>query len=291
MTMSIASLGYVGFQVRDLDAWQEFATTVLGMMPAEQGGRYRLDAQGWRIALEAGEADDIGFAGFEVAGQTELEAVAARLVDAGVAVKDATPELLEDRGVVRMKVCHDPDGLAIELYFGATQRGETVFRSPAGVSAFVTGDQGMGHIVLAAPNIAKTRAFYCDLLGFRLSDIIRMQLAPQFAIDIEFLHCNPRHHTLALAPVPAPRRLNHFMLQVPSLDDVGFALQRAEAAGTPVTQTLGRHSNDHMVSFYARTPSGFEVEYGWGALEIDDTIWRVQRHDVTSLWGHKRTGS
>ena len=26
--------------------------------------------------------------------------------------------------------------------------------------------------------------------------------------------------------------------------------------------TLGRHSNDQMVSFYMSTPSGFEVEYG-----------------------------
>jgi hypothetical protein len=41
---------------------------------------------------------------------------------------------------------------------------------------------------------------------------------------------------------------------------------------------LGKHTNDHMVSFYLRTPSGFNVEYGWGAREMDDATWQVQVH-------------
>jgi len=47
-----------------------------------------------------------------------------------------------------------------------------------------------------------------------------------------------------------------------------------------------------MVSFYARNPSGFGVEYGWGALEIDDSCWEVQELDTPSTWGHVplRTG-
>jgi biphenyl-2,3-diol 1,2-dioxygenase len=105
---------------------------------------------------------------------------------------------------------------------------------------------------------------------------------------MEFLHCNPRHHTLALLPVPAPKRLHHFMLQAHTMDDVGFALERAEAAQVPLTATLGRHTNDHMVSFYLRTPSGFEVEFGHGARTVDDATWRVARHDAPSSWGHKR---
>ncbi|MGH6996586.1 MAG: VOC family protein, partial [Phenylobacterium sp.] len=119
------------------------------------------------------------------------------------------------------------------------------------------------------------------------SDIIRMQITAEFGMDLEFYHCNPRHHTLALVPLPVPRRLNHFMLQAESLDDVGFALDRVNAAGVPLANTLGKHTNDHMVSFYAPTPSGFEVEYGWGARDIDEN-WRVVRHDKTSIWGHKR---
>ena len=100
-------------------------------------------------------------------------------------------------------------------------------------------------------------------------------------------HCNPRHHTLALIPAPLPKRLHHFMLQVASLEDVGQALDRARAQNVPISSSLGRHTNDHMVSFYARTPSGFDVEYGYGARTIGDN-WVVTRPEATSTWGHHR---
>jgi 2,3-dihydroxybiphenyl 1,2-dioxygenase len=289
--MSIGSLGYLGFQVKDAAAWEAFAIGVLGLMPAAPAGaarRFRLDDLAWRIAVEPGEADDLAYAGFEVAGPAELEAARERLTEGGVAVGNGDPQLLAERQVLGLLTCQDPDGLRVEVFYGPTLRTETPFASPAGVAAFVTGDQGLGHIVLATKDMAAARRFYQDLLGFRLSDIIRMQPSPQFGFDMEFFHCNPRHHTLALMPVPMPKRLHHFMVQVPTLDAVGFALERATAAAAPITASLGRHTNDRMVSFYSRTPAGFEVEFGQGAIEVDDATWRVSRHDKPSSWGHKR---
>jgi 2,3-dihydroxybiphenyl 1,2-dioxygenase len=286
--MSIGSLGYIGLSVKDPDAWDAFATGVLGLMPGEAAGRYRLDDLAWRVAVEAGEADDLAYIGFEVAGAAELEAVRAALAEGGVAVGNGDPELVAERGVLGMITCQDPDGLPVEVFYGPTLRTETPFVSPAGVSGFVTGDQGLGHVVLSTKDMTAARRFYQELLGFRLSDIIRMRMGPQFSFDMEFFHCNPRHHTLALMPVPAPKRLHHFMIQVPTIDAVGFALERAGAAGTPITAGLGRHTNDQMVSFYSRTPAGFEVEFGQGAIEVDDAVWRVTRHDKPSSWGHKR---
>jgi biphenyl-2,3-diol 1,2-dioxygenase len=289
--MTIGSLGYLGFQVKDPAAWDAFATGVLGLMPAEPAGearRFRLDDLAWRIAVESGQRDDLAYVGFEVAGQAELEAVRDRLVEGGVAVGNGDPELLAERGVLGLISCQDPDGLAVEVFYGPTLRTETPFVSPAGVTGFVTGDQGLGHIVLSTKDMARARRFYQELLGFRLSDIIRMRAGPQSSFDMEFFHCNPRHHTLALMPIPIPKRLHHFMIQTPCLDAVGFALERAGAAGVTITSSLGRHTNDHMVSFYSRTPAGFEVEFGYGALEVDDATWRVTRHDKPSSWGHKR---
>ena len=290
--MAVGSLAYVGFSVKDPAAFDQFARQVLGLMPAEAAGgahRYRLDELAWRIAVERGEADDIAYAGFEVAGAAELEAVRRRLAEADVAVGNGDPALLAERGVLGLITCRDPDGMRVEVFYGATQRTEAPFVSPQNVPAFVTGEQGLGHIVLSTKDINAARRFYQELLGFRLSDIIRMRMGPQVTFDMEFFHCNARHHTLALIPAPMPKRLHHFMLQVPSIDSVGFALERAEAAGAPITATLGRHTNDQMVSFYARTPGGFEVEFGYGALEVDDATWRVARHDKPSSWGHKRS--
>jgi biphenyl-2,3-diol 1,2-dioxygenase len=283
-------LGYLGFKVSSIEEWSDFALETLGLMgaPAPRGSlRFRMDAQAWRIAIEPGDEDDIAYVGFEVRGPAELAAVQARLADAGVAVDEVDPELLNERKVLGLIRCRDPDGLPVEIYYGPTERGEAPFRSWAAVSGFVTGEQGLGHVVLSARDISAARRFYGEGLGFRLSDTIRMQVSPEFALELEFYHCNSRHHTLALVPAPAPKRLHHFMLQAATLDDVGFALDRVAAAKIPLTNTLGRHTNDQMVSFYARTPSGFEVEYGWGAREIGPE-WRVARHDRTSLWGHHR---
>ena len=53
--------------------------------------------------------------------------------------------------------------------------------------------------------------------------------------------------------------------------------------------TLGRHTNDFMTSFYAKTPSSFMIECGWGGREIDPATWQpVEMHDGPSLWGHER---
>ncbi len=289
--MSVQSLGYLGFAVKDAAAWDAFATRVLGLMPGEAGGaaaRYRLDDLAWRIAVETGEADDIAYIGFETAGAAELEAVGARLARAGFPVSAGDPARLAERGVLGMISCQDPDGLPVEIFYGPTLRTEAPFASPAGVPAFVTSDQGLGHVVVATRDLGASRRFYQDLLGFRLSDVITMRAGPQHAFEMEFFHCNPRHHTLALMPIPIGRRLHHFMIQVPTLDAVGHALERAEAAGAPIAASLGRHTNDRMVSFYARTPAGFEVEFGYGAIEVDEATWRVGRHDKPSSWGHKR---
>ncbi len=106
-------------------------------------------------------------------------------------------------------------------------------------------------------------------------------------INLTFLHCNPRHHSIALAPVPLPKKLNHIMLEVTSLDDVGFGLDRATAQSTPISSSIGCHTNDQMVSFYMQTPSGFDIEYGFGGLQIDDETWQTTSYDKPSIWGHK----
>jgi biphenyl-2,3-diol 1,2-dioxygenase len=291
--MSVRCLGYVGFKAADLEAWSRFGAEVLGLMPADAPPgalRFRTDAQAWRLSVEQGAQDDIDVVGFEVPGPQALADMAGRLTAAGVPLGNHDGDLAAERGVTGLISCRDPQGLRVEIYYGPTERHEAPFVSKS-VSGFVTGEEGMGHVVLTTSDIAASRGFYQDLLGFRLSDVIRMTVGPNMTIELEFYHCNPRHHTLALVPVRAPKRLHHFMLQVNTLDEVGFALERAQAAGVPIAATLGRHTNDHMVSFYARTPSGFEVEYGFGARTVDDATWRVARHDAPSSWGHKRLGA
>lgn len=287
----VCALAYAGFTVENPRAWLQFATEVLGLMPAadtDGKDRLRLDQRAWRIAVEQGSGDDIAFAGYEVATEADLAAVEDRLRGLGVAVVADDGTLARDRCVTRLIRCQDPAGIQIEIVCGAADRFERPFVSPCGVSSFVAGDQGLGHLVLGCDDMAAMRRFYVQGLGFRLSDRIRMTIGGNIPTELEFYHCNPRHHTLALVPVRGPRRLFHFMVQAAGMDDVGFALDRVQAAGARITSTLGRHTNDHMLSFYAATPGGIEVEYGCGARIVDDTVWREALHHKPSMWGHKR---
>lgn len=288
--MSVGSLGYVGLTVKDPAAFEAFATGVLGLMPTTSPSgarRLRMDEHLWRFQIEQGETDEGAFLGFQVANAAEMETIATRLREGGVEVQAGDAALRAERGVMDLITCKDPEGLTIEVYYGPSLRTESPFVSPAGVARFLTGEQGLGHVAMATSSIGETRRFYVELLGFRLTDIIALQLGPEFLLELEFFHCNARHHTLALAPFPAPRRLQHVMIQVPTLEDVGVALERVHAAGSPLAQTLGRHSNDRMVSFYVESPAGIQFEFGFGAVDVDDATWQVGRHDRGSSWGHK----
>jgi biphenyl-2,3-diol 1,2-dioxygenase len=287
----VTSLGYLGLGVKNPDRWEKFATQILGLQSSgiADDGRLllRMDENAYRFALHQDDADDIAYAGWEVADAAGLREVAERMRALGVEAKPASAEEAAARRVTEMIRFSDPNGIACEVFCGPSMQFEQPFHSPRAIGGFVTGQQGLGHIVVAAPEIQKSVRFYCEGLGFRVSDTIDMKFGPM-KVTMVFLHCNARHHTLALVPVPAPRRLHHFMLQLRSIDDVGATMYLVQDSGIEITSTLGRHTNDHMLSFYMRTPSGFEIEYGWGGREVDDATWHVQKHHAPSIWGHRR---
>lgn len=287
--MGVIGLGYFGIGASDLTAWRAYADEILGchVDDGPDGSlRVRLDRREWRIQIDSSGEDDLSFVGWEADGAASFAAAVARLRDGGVQV-DEDAALAAKRGVRGLARFTDPGGVRSELFWGATERGDLPLILPTGCKGFVTGEQGLGHLVFSTTDPQALHDFYVDLMGFRISDYIYdTRMGPDKPIEVTFLHGNARHHSLAWAALPAPKKLLHFMLQTETLDDVGFALDRVQARGVPLSLALGRHVNDHMVSFYAWTPSGFEVEYGWGARTVEEG-WSVVRHDRISDWGHQ----
>ena len=247
---------------------------------------FRIDDQAQRIVVHPGSRDDLAYAGFEVDDEATLRRLSEALTEAGFPTADLGDDVARARRVKRVHRVEDPNGVPIELFHGP-ERAADPFRSPLVPSGFVTGDEGLGHVVFATMDPQATERFYCELLGMRLSDRIEAELAPGFSLLMTFLHANPRHHTVAFAAAPMPKRVHHFMLEVGAMDDVGHAYDRCLTAGIEIANTLGVHPNDRMFSFYARTPSGFDVEFGWGGRKIDDATWKVDRYDRLSVWGHR----
>jgi 3,4-dihydroxy-9,10-secoandrosta-1,3,5(10)-triene-9,17-dione 4,5-dioxygenase len=237
-----------------------------------------------------GERDRLAQAGWEVANEGELAEVAASLDAAGVAVEKASDADLADRRVNGLIRFEDPSGNTLEVFHGAALEHRRVV-SPYG-HTFVTGEQGLGHVVLSTRDDEEALRFYRDVLGFKLRD--SMRLPPQLVgrpadgapAWLRFFGCNPRHHSLAFLPMPTPSGIVHLMIEVGNADDVGLAMDRAARRKVPMSATLGRHVNDLMLSFYMKTPGGFDVEFGTEGRQVEDESWIARESTAVSLWGH-----
>jgi 2,3-dihydroxybiphenyl 1,2-dioxygenase len=287
---SLLQLGYLAFQVSDLAAWESFATKVLGLLVANRwpdgGLSLRMDGHEQRFFLFPGPKDDLMAVGWQVEDKDALSAVLTRLRGAGVAVKLGSAEELNTRKVQGLITFADPAAIPIEVFFGPAlaPASEQPFDSPVVRSGFVADALGLGHVVLNAENLEESQLFYTRLLGFRLSDRITADVYG-YKADVIFLHTNARHHSLALA-AHQRKRIHHFLIEARCFDEVGLAFDRTLAARLKICQTLGRHPNDRMFSFYARTPSGFQFEFGFGGQTIDEATWQPVTYDFISEWGH-----
>jgi 2,3-dihydroxybiphenyl 1,2-dioxygenase len=282
--MAVQALGYAGFGSDKIEDWRDFGTGLVGLQAVERGASllaFRMDDRKQRIVIDRALPEGVRFFGWEVADATALNALAARLERAEVQVT-AEPQVLADSRRVRAVISfHDPAGNRLEAFYGA-ETDNTPFCPGRSISGFRTGPLGLGHAVLTVENIDAMMPFYVDLLGFGLSDYM------QRPFRAYFFHINARHHSLALIET-GRNGMHHLMVELFSLDDVGQSYDVALSQQDRVNVTLGRHTNDLMTSFYARTPSSFMIECGWGGREIDPSTWRpCELQNGPSLWGHER---
>jgi 2,3-dihydroxybiphenyl 1,2-dioxygenase len=279
----ITALSYVGVRTPVLADWIGYGPGMLGMQPIDRGGgtlALRMDDQAQRLIVEQASGPRLAYTGWEVPDAAALDAMAARLDAAGVAVTRGTRALADQRHVADLVWADDPFGNRVELVHGPALA-PTPFVPGRTISGFRTGALGMGHAVLLVDDVAKGLAFYRDILGFGLSDYA------ETPFQAYFLHVNQRHHSLALIQNPQPD-MHHLMIELFDFDDIGQGYDLAIRDGS-VAVTLGRHINDHVTGFYTRTPSGFLVEYGWGGQLIDPGRASGERFDCGySFWGHER---
>ena len=282
--MTVEAMGYFWVGTSKLDDWTSFAIGQLGLQAVDRGGAmraFRMDDRKQRLIVEGGLTDGERFFGWEVADATALDALAARLESAGVAVT-AEPQTLADARRVRALISFvDPAGNRLEAFHGA-EIDDRPFSPGRSITGFRTGPLGLGHAVLTVESIEPVMAFYTKVLGFGLSDYIEKPFRAYF------FHVNPRHHSLALIET-GKHGMHHLMVELCSLDDVGQSYDVALSETDSIGVTLGRHTNDFMTSFYAKTPSSFMIECGWGGREIDPVNWQpVEMHHGPSIWGHER---
>ena len=291
----LKSLGYITVSTADIDRWRHFAFGVLGFAegkgPDPSALYLRMDERAARIIVVPGETDRVLRIGWEVRDHAALQRVTAALDRAAVAFKRLSVDEAGERRVEEVITFEDPSGTTLEVFHGAVLDHSPVI-TPFGAK-FVTGDQGLGHVVVPATDPKAMFDFYTDVLGFRSRGAFRVPLPKEFGpVRVRFLGINERHHSMAIVPAAHQRDpgVVHVMVEVDTLDAVGRALDRIKADGIQLSSTLGRHTNDKMVSFYVRAPGEWDIEFGTDGMRVDETYYTAEEITADSYWGHQWVG-
>jgi 2,3-dihydroxybiphenyl 1,2-dioxygenase len=284
-------VAYLGVQVTDPTAFGAFLTDIVGLMPgkttADGFATWRNDERAHRIIVEEGPANDAIFFGLEAGSASAFERAVERAKAAGATVTKGSASDAAARRVDQLVRIDTPWGVPVELVHGLSAAPEP-FDSSLVPGGFLTKNQGFGHVVFVTGDLDGADRFAREALGFAQSDWLEMDLGG-LPITVRFYHCNPRHHSLALAGAPfeLPQKLHHVMVETVSQDNVGHAFDRVWNAKLPIANALGKHDNDKMFSFYVVTPAGFQLEFGYGARTVDAPWTDDRRYDRISEWGHQ----
>ncbi|WP_433634941.1 VOC family protein [Nocardia sp. CA-120079] len=286
-------LGYLGVEVSSPDEFGKYVNSILGLQPGDRtvdgAPTWRMDTKAHRLIVHQGDADDAAYVGFVAVDNAAFDLACDRLRASGAEVVEGAEAEKAVRRVDRLVHTTAPWGTRVELASGLADAA-TPFESSLVPGGFVTASMGVGHVVFLVPGgheeFEAADRFVIDALGMVLSDVMETDIQGMAVVG-NFYHCNSRHHSLALVqlPFPVPKKLDHIMIETVSEDNVGHAYDRALAAKVPISRHLGKHPNDRMFSFYSVTPAGFQMEFGAGAVQVDDN-WEVVTYDRVSAWGH-----
>jgi 2,3-dihydroxybiphenyl 1,2-dioxygenase len=283
--VAVTELGYVGFGIKDVDAWKFLASEVFGMEWSAADDRINLRTDSWhrRVTIHPSEEEDLLYAGFRVAGPEEFALMQDHLQACNVPFEVGSAADAQDRSVLELLRLSDPAGVPLEIFHGPRVDRHLPFRPGRGMfGKFVTGADGLGHIVIRDAGDNKSYRFYSQVLGMRGSIEVVAQMG-DLRLTPTFMDCNQRDHSVAFSPVPIEKNIHHLMVQVDNIDDVGLAYDLILKHKIPVIATLGRHSNDEMISFYIESPSGFFLEYGFGASAAKGQ----SEYNISDAWGHE----
>ncbi len=276
--IDLLDIRYVRLGTRDLDAADRFAREVVGLELArvEGGARYyRSDDRDHTLVYFEGDPRD-HTVGFELRDAATLEAAAAALSDQGFAVQHGSADANEQRRVLGSVSFADPTGNRIDLVERPHHSGRRHFPSrDAGVTGF-------SHVGLCSTDAPRDEAFWCGVLGARVSDRIG---------DAALLRIDPVHHKIALFPTTRSgvQHVNH---QVAGIDDVMRAWYQLRERGVKIVFGPGRHPTSGAVFLYFEGPDGMVFEYSTGVRLIapeDEAAYRPRQFPAVPssfcMWG------
>jgi catechol 2,3-dioxygenase-like lactoylglutathione lyase family enzyme len=273
----VSEIRYVGYAVPDLEAERAFYADQWKLVEAgEKDGMVHFAADGgeeaYVVRLRAATDKRIDVIALAADSRADVDALHDRIA-ASVARIISAPHDLDTLGGGYGFRFFSPDGLPFEI------SSDVARREPRAIAQWEGVPQRISHIVLHSPNHQALVQWFCDVLGFKVSDWLGDFMC--------FLRCNGAHHRLAI--LPGPPFLNHVAYDMLSVDDMMVGINRLRQKGTDIRWGPGRHTAGNNTFSYFTTPAGFAVEYTSELEEVDFEGHQPQVHvpgpKVMDQWG------
>ena len=238
-------LAHATFSTTDLERQIEYWSEVIGLSVVQRSKDRALFAtrEGLEcIALEKGpDAGRLLNVAFQIDPEADLGELESRLRDAGVRCErrsDLTP------GVRSALAFHDPKGTLVEVF------AQYQFAPDTGVEGGIQPVK-FGHVAYRVNDPQKLTDFYCEMLGFRVSD----WMGDHFS----FLRCGVDHHTINFVRFPE-EKLHHIAFELRDVGEVRNACDYLARKKIPLVWGPGRHIVGHNIAAYHRNPDEIRVE-------------------------------
>jgi len=253
----VTEIRYVGYAVPDLEAERAFYADQWKLVDAgEKDGMVYFAAdggeEGYVVRLRAAADRRIDVIALAADSRADVDALHDKVAESGARIIFAPKDLDTLGGGYGFRF-FSPDGLPFEI------SSDVAVRTPRALSRWEGVPQKISHIVLHSPDHKAMAQWFCDVLGFKISDWLGDFMG--------FLRCNAAHHRMAI--LPGPPCLNHVAYDMLSVDDMMVGINRLKQKGTDIRWGPGRHTAGNNTFSYFTTPAGFAVEYTSELEEVD----------------------
>ena len=280
----ITHLRHVDLAIPDFERQLGFYTRTWGLTTvAGDSGIAFLAAEGSpeRYIIRLRKADDkrLDLVSFGAASAADVDSLAEHLITRGVTLA-AEPDRLRTEGGGYGLRFFDVDGRTIEVSADVATRAHRKIEERESIPV------RLSHVVLNGTDPDATARWYADTLGFRLSDTLA---GPEMGTVMNFMRCNPRHHSLAFARGPHVS-LHHVSFELRGIDEFMRGTGRVLRSGTRMVWGPGRHLAGANTFAYFLDPQNNTIEYTTELAELDEDTWHPHVYDmhddeVQDQWG------
>ena len=242
--ISIKKISHACYETPDVDRQIEYFTEILGLTLVE---RVRDEAylagtiEHHSVVLRRGSVPLCTRLGFQIGSSDDLDDFKKQIDNHGVrTVRKRDPE----PGISDQVSFLDPKGTLIEVF--KPQAPSDVRFAAKGI-----GPNKLGHVAFHVPDVVAITDFYCEVLGFRVSDWLERRFS--------FLRCGSDHHTVNFIGEGSVKH-DHSAFELRDWAHIELACDFLSRNGYRLIWGPGRHGIGHNLFIYHRNPDGLIME-------------------------------